>query len=79
MNTILQNICTDEALKRQFIASLPHKLVLMGQGRDMFEFEFMKRDLEGRLPPITKQRLYTKRQLLDRTLSPPSLRAYNKF
>lgn len=66
LNVILQNLTEDQAFKRLLIASLPHKILLIGQGMDTFEFEFLKRDPDGNLPPIEKDYLYTKRQLLDR-------------
>lgn len=68
VGVILQNLCEDEAFKRQLIASLPHKIVLMGQGKDLYQMKFLERDEDGNLPALEKERIYVKRQLLDRNL-----------
>ena len=33
----------------------------MGQGRDLYQFDFLAKDEDGNLPPIERERLYSKR------------------
>ena len=63
---ILRNLCQDISFRTKLKGSMPHRIVLMGEGRDKFEYDFLKKAPDGNIEPPDKRRLLSTRALMDR-------------
>jgi len=65
LKELLSNLCQDLSFRVKLKGSIPHKLVLMGQGKDLHEFDFINEIQPGIIDDAARRKFYSIRQLMD--------------
>jgi hypothetical protein len=65
MRDILRNLCQDINFRIKLKGSMPHRIILGGEGKDKFEHEFLRRAPDGTIEIPDRRKLLSTKALME--------------